>query len=170
MSLRSIDHPVPDPIVLGFTFMLQQQQQAVQFSHMNELAAAALEAHTRILGHVLCTNLMPSHWLSTAGDCSAFIKLESEQHTNSFKVSTPRLAICMECCTLYAVVCIKLNDSLTHLQALNSINNLLARHACRLRGIAAGASPAAGDRSTWHRCLRCCWFLSLCAAGQRSPQ
>ncbi|WIA11794.1 hypothetical protein OEZ85_011886 [Tetradesmus obliquus] len=60
--------------------------QAVQLLHPNELAAAAVEAHARIQGHVLCTNLMHSHWLSSMGDCSAYLKLESEQHTNSFKV------------------------------------------------------------------------------------
>ncbi|WIA31927.1 hypothetical protein OEZ86_002786 [Tetradesmus obliquus] len=60
--------------------------QAVQLPHTNELAAAAVEAHARIQGHVLRTNLMHSHWLSSVGGCSAFLKLESEQHTNSFKV------------------------------------------------------------------------------------
>jgi threonine dehydratase len=60
----------------------------VLLSHPNELAAAALQAHARIQSHVLCTNLMRSHWLSSVGGCSAFLKMESEQHTNSFKVVT----------------------------------------------------------------------------------
>lgn len=73
-------------ICVDHTATCNTLQQAVQLPHTNELAAAAVEAHARIQGHVLCTNLMHSHWLSSAGGCSAFLKLESEQHTNSFKV------------------------------------------------------------------------------------
>lgn len=73
-------------ICVDHTATCNTLQQAVQLPHTNELAAAAVEAHARIQGHVLRTNLMHSHWLSSVGGCSAFLKLESEQHTNSFKV------------------------------------------------------------------------------------
>jgi threonine dehydratase len=86
-------------------------QRAAQLPHMNELAAAALEARARIHGHVLCTNLMRSHWLSTAGSCSAFIKMESEQHTNSFKVSEACMSFCIGYSTLYGISRIRCTDS-----------------------------------------------------------
>lgn len=59
---------------------------ALQLAQPNALAAAALEAHALIKPHVLQTNLMHSAWLSSLGGCTAYLKLESEQHTNSFKV------------------------------------------------------------------------------------
>jgi threonine dehydratase len=74
-----IDHSATPPALQHFTGTLLLQP--------NHLALAAVQANARIQGHVLCTNLMPSHWLSSVGGCSAFLKLESEQHTNSFKVS-----------------------------------------------------------------------------------
>jgi threonine dehydratase len=52
---------------------------------LNDLAAAALHAYKRIRWHVRETPLLPSQWLSAVGKCHAYLKLESEQHTNSFK-------------------------------------------------------------------------------------
>lgn len=53
---------------------------------MSDLAAAALTAHKRIRFHVRETPLLASPWLSSVGNCQTFLKLESEQHTGSFKV------------------------------------------------------------------------------------
>lgn len=52
----------------------------------SDIATAVAEAHTRIQPYVLRTNLLYSTWLSSLAKCDAYVKLESEQHTNSFKV------------------------------------------------------------------------------------
>lgn len=49
------------------------------------IAAASVAASKRIYPYVTPTPLAPAPFLSTAGDCTAFLKLESEQVTGSFK-------------------------------------------------------------------------------------
>lgn len=52
----------------------------------NDLARAALEAYNRIQPYVRRTPVQPSRWLAaSSGAAEVFLKLESEQHTNSFK-------------------------------------------------------------------------------------
>ena len=50
-----------------------------------DIAAASAAAAGRIAPHVRRTPLEPSPWLSAAGACDAYFKLESEQVTGSFK-------------------------------------------------------------------------------------
>lgn len=50
-----------------------------------DIAAAARAAAARVAPHVRATPLERSPWLSAAGRCDAFLKLESEQITGSFK-------------------------------------------------------------------------------------
>ncbi|MBT5874640.1 MAG: pyridoxal-phosphate dependent enzyme, partial [Candidatus Latescibacteria bacterium] len=45
-----------------------------------------LEAHDRIRPHVLRTPLIPSRHLSRMTGADVYLKMESEQYTNSFKV------------------------------------------------------------------------------------
>lgn len=59
--------------------------QEVVLQRPNDLAKAALQAYHRIQPYVFKTPLMHSPWLTAQGPAAVFLKLESEQHTNSFK-------------------------------------------------------------------------------------
>ncbi|KAF8071054.1 bhcB [Scenedesmus sp. PABB004] len=64
------------------------QPRGLQLVAPNELARAAVAAHERCARHgVRRTPLLEAAWLSAVGGggCEALLKLESEQHTNSFK-------------------------------------------------------------------------------------
>jgi hypothetical protein len=52
---------------------------------ITDLAAASAAAAARLRSHVRRTPLERSPWLSAAGGCDAYLKLESEQVTGSFK-------------------------------------------------------------------------------------
>lgn len=80
--------------------------QQVVLSSPNDLATAALSAYNRIRPHIRQTPLLPSPWLSQAVGASAaaevYLKLESEQHTNSFKARGALSKVCshpsLMCC------------------------------------------------------------------------
>jgi threonine dehydratase len=59
--------------------------QELAYAVPNDLANAALSAYSRIRPFVRQTPLLPSKWLAAAGPAEVYLKLESEQHTNSFK-------------------------------------------------------------------------------------
>lgn len=54
-------------------------------SHPNELARMAVKAYGRIQPYIRETPLLHSSWLSKVVQADVILKLESEQHTNSFK-------------------------------------------------------------------------------------
>jgi threonine dehydratase len=74
-------HPTVSPAHLSLISWAQ-----VRLVAPNDLARAAIEAHAKISRYTLRTPLLHSAWLSAVGECEAFLKLESEQYTNSFKV------------------------------------------------------------------------------------
>jgi len=60
--------------------------QELVLTRPNDLAKAALTAYGRIRPHVRQTPLLHSAWLTAATPAAeVYLKLESEQHTNSFK-------------------------------------------------------------------------------------
>lgn len=59
--------------------------QPTPVQELNDIARGALDALQRIRFRVRQTPLDISPWLSKLGDCQCFLKLESEQHTGSFK-------------------------------------------------------------------------------------
>lgn len=86
LRLESVVHRTGSQLYQKLTPQLASMALSLPDSSLNKLATAAVQAYQRIQPYVLRTNLMHSTWLSSVGQCSAYLKLESEQHTNSFKV------------------------------------------------------------------------------------